>query len=108
MFLLSKSKNAYKCMDFISINLCKVFNKLINKLLNTRLSSLLLLINSSQQSGFIPDRFIGDNVLLTQELIYTLDNKVQGKNIILKLKGIRSHGLGTIYVILEALGFDHL
>ncbi|KAL2519776.1 Reverse transcriptase domain-containing protein [Abeliophyllum distichum] len=40
---------------------------------------------SAPQSGFIPGRLIGDNILLTQELLHTLDTKVRGGNVILKL-----------------------
>ncbi|XP_022857582.1 uncharacterized protein LOC111378580 [Olea europaea var. sylvestris] len=70
--LLPKKDGACRWTDFRPISLCTVFNKIITKLLNTRLSTLLPRIISPPQSGFIPGRLIGDNVLLAQELLYTL------------------------------------
>ncbi|XP_022859668.1 uncharacterized protein LOC111380363 [Olea europaea var. sylvestris] len=74
--LLSKKDSTYRWIDFGSTSLCTVFNKLITKLLNTRLSTLLPCIVSHQQSGFILDRLIGDNILLVQELFHMLDDRV--------------------------------
>lgn len=89
IILLSKRENACRWMDYRPISLCTVFNKLITKLLNNRLSSFLPCIISPQQSGFVPSRLIGDNVLLTQDLLHTLDNRMRGGNVMLKLDRLK-------------------
>jgi hypothetical protein len=111
IILLPKRENACKWTEFRPISLCTVFNKLITKLLNTRLSALLPRIISPPQSGFVPGRLIGDNVLLTQELLHTLDDKVRGGNVMLKLDMAKAYDRmdwGFIYSILAEFGFDQL
>ncbi|KAL2532961.1 DNAse I-like superfamily protein [Abeliophyllum distichum] len=76
--LIPKRDNACRWSEFRPISLCTVFNKLVTKLLNSRLSNILPQIISAPQSGFIPGRLIGDNILLAQELLHTLDTKVRG------------------------------
>ncbi|KAL2527128.1 Uncharacterized protein Adt_12182 [Abeliophyllum distichum] len=75
--LIPKRDNACRWSEFRPISLCTVFNKLVTKLLNSRLSNILPQIISAPQSGFIPGRLIGDNILLAQELLHTLDTKVR-------------------------------
>ncbi|KAL2531794.1 Uncharacterized protein Adt_05145 [Abeliophyllum distichum] len=74
--LIPKRDNACRWSEFRPISLCTVFNKLVTKLLNSRLSNILPQIISAPQSGFIPGRLIGDNILLAQELLHTLDTKI--------------------------------
>ncbi|KAL2526355.1 Uncharacterized protein Adt_11409 [Abeliophyllum distichum] len=76
--LIPKRDNACRWSEFRPISLCTVFNKLVTKLLNSRLSNILPQIISAPQSGFIPGRLIGDNILLAQELLHTLDTKAPG------------------------------
>ncbi|CAI9766758.1 unnamed protein product [Fraxinus pennsylvanica] len=109
--LLSKRDGACRWTDFRPISLCTVFNKLITKLLNTRLNTLLSHIISPQQSGFILGRIIGDNVLLVQELFHTLDNRTRGGNTMLKLDMTKAYDCmdwSFIYSVLEAFGFDRI
>ncbi|KAL2471459.1 Uncharacterized protein Adt_39595 [Abeliophyllum distichum] len=87
----------------------RVFNKLVTKLLNSRLSNILPQIISAPQSGFIPGRLIGDNILLAQELLHTLDTKVRGGNAILKLDMAKAYDRldwGFLISVLEGFGFD--
>ncbi|KAL2531763.1 Reverse transcriptase domain-containing protein [Abeliophyllum distichum] len=82
---LPKRDNACRWLEYRPISLCTVFNKLITKLMNLRLSTLLPQIISSPQNGLISGWLIGDNVLLVQELLHTFDTKVRGGNVILKV-----------------------
>ncbi|KAL2498966.1 Uncharacterized protein Adt_24516 [Abeliophyllum distichum] len=105
--LLPKRDNAYRWSEFRHISLCTVFNKLIMKLMNSRLSTLLPQIISAPQSRFITGRLIGDNVLLAQELLHTLDTKVRGGNAILKLDMTKAYDRmdwSFLISILEILG----
>ncbi|XP_022853606.1 uncharacterized protein LOC111375048 [Olea europaea var. sylvestris] len=64
-----------------------------------------------KKSGFIPGRLIGDNVLLAQELLYSLDNREGGGKTMLKLDMAKAYDRmdwGFIYFVLEAFGFDQI
>ncbi|KAL2532641.1 Uncharacterized protein Adt_05992 [Abeliophyllum distichum] len=107
--LIPKRDNACRWSEFRPISLCTVFNKLVTKLLNSRLSNILPQIISTPQSGFIPGRLIGDNILLAQELLHTLDTKVRGGNAILKLDMAKAYDRldwGFLISVLESFGFD--
>ncbi|KAL2476812.1 DNAse I-like superfamily protein [Abeliophyllum distichum] len=62
--LIPKQDNACRWSEFRPISLCTVLNKLVTKLLNSRLSTILPQLISAPRSGFIPGRLIGDNILL--------------------------------------------
>ncbi|KAL2498245.1 Uncharacterized protein Adt_23795 [Abeliophyllum distichum] len=107
--LIPKRDNACRWSEFRPISLCTVFNKLVTKLLNSRLSNILPQIISAPQSGFIPGRLIGDNILLAQELLHTLDTKVRWGNAILKLDMAKAYDRldwGFLISVLEGFGFD--
>ncbi|XP_049391560.1 uncharacterized protein LOC125855975 [Solanum stenotomum] len=59
--------------------------KVISKILNNRISSLLPKIISKNQSGFIGGRGISENILLAQEIINDIKNPARGGNVVLKL-----------------------
>lgn len=71
--------------DFRPISLCTFINKIFTKILVNRLKEVLPSLISSEQSAFVCGREISDNILLAQELLVSLDRKVRGNNIILKL-----------------------
>ncbi|KAL2497861.1 Uncharacterized protein Adt_23411 [Abeliophyllum distichum] len=107
--LIPKRDNACRWSEFRPISLCTVFNKLVTKLLNSRLSNILPQIISAPQSGFIPGRLIGDNILLEQELLHTLDTKAREGNAILKLDMAKAYDRldwGFLISVLKGFGFD--
>ncbi|KAL0439801.1 UNVERIFIED_CONTAM: hypothetical protein Slati_2463100 [Sesamum latifolium] len=55
-------------VDFRPISCCNVIYKIISKLLVLRLRVILGKLVSPSQNAFVPDRSIGDNILLAQEL----------------------------------------
>ncbi|KAL2498551.1 Retrotransposon [Abeliophyllum distichum] len=102
--------NVARWSEFCPASLCTMFNKLITKLMNSRLSALLPQIISAPQSGFISRWLIEDNVLLAQELLHTLDTKVRRGNVILKLDMAKAYDRmdwGFLISILESFGFDN-
>lgn len=64
--LVSKTPNPSEMANFRPISCCNMVYKGISKMLTKRLKTLLLSIISQYQSAFIPNRSIGDNVLLAQ------------------------------------------
>lgn len=73
IMLISKIESAHAWSDFRHISLCNVTNKIISKLLYSRLSKVVGRHVSQNQSGFVPDRVIADNILLVQELTHSLN-----------------------------------
>ncbi|XP_042016195.1 uncharacterized protein LOC121764206 [Salvia splendens] len=83
--LISKKKNPTRWAEFRPISLCNVINKIISKLLTSRMAPLLPMLTAPNQSGFIRGRLISDNVLLAKELFHELWKGVTSPNMVLKL-----------------------
>ncbi|XP_073122746.1 uncharacterized protein [Henckelia pumila] len=83
--LIPKVEGAQAWTDFRPISLCNVSNKIISKLLYSRLRSVVGRLVSQSQSGFMPGRMIADNILLAHELTHSINLPARGGNVILKL-----------------------
>lgn len=83
--LVPKVQGAQAWTDFRPISLCNVTNKIISKLLYSRMSTVVGRLISPSQSGFVPGKMIADNILLAQELTHSLNLPTRGGNVILKL-----------------------
>ncbi|EOY20267.1 Uncharacterized protein TCM_045622 [Theobroma cacao] len=109
LVLLPKMPNACQWSDFRPISLCTVLNKIVTKLLANRLAKLLPSIISENQSAFVNDRLISDNILLAQELIGKIDGKSRGGNVVLKLDMAKAYDRlhwDFLYLMLEHFGFN--
>ncbi|PKU72355.1 putative mitochondrial protein [Dendrobium catenatum] len=95
--------------NFRPISLCSFFNKLISKIIASRLVDILPRIVSVNQTGFVKGKSIFDNVLLAQEIIHDINAKVNGGNIIFKLditKAYDNLNWDFLYNVLSFFGFN--
>ena len=71
--------------DYRPISLCNVINKIITKILTARISPILPLVISPNQSGFVKGRLLNDNALLAQEMFHDLHKGSPAPNVAIKI-----------------------
>ena len=108
--LIPKINNPAKMTDFRSISLCNVIYKLISKVLANRLKLVLPHIISENQSAFLSERLITDNVFIAFELMHYVDHKKDGKDCYMAINLDMSKAYdrvewGFIEQIMKKLGF---
>ncbi|XP_022865986.1 uncharacterized protein LOC111385804 [Olea europaea var. sylvestris] len=83
--LIPKVENPQGFDKFRSISLCSVAYKIFSKILVKRMASLLPKVISHEQGAFVTGRSTFDNITLTQEMVYSLNCKVHGGNVVVKV-----------------------
>lgn len=77
--LIPKTKFPSRMSEFRPISLSNVIYKLISKVLGNRLKIILPHIITENQSAFLLERLITNNVLVAFELMHYLYHKKEGK-----------------------------
>lgn len=98
--------------DLRPISLCNVVYKVVSKVLDNRLKSIIELIISGTQSAFIPDRLITDNIMVAYEVMHFMKRKTKGKQGWMALKINKSKAYDHVEwdylkAMLIKLGFDN-
>ncbi|GKA93351.1 RNA-directed DNA polymerase, eukaryota, reverse transcriptase zinc-binding domain protein [Tanacetum coccineum] len=83
--LVPKLQTPDKVSDYRHIACCNVIYKCISKVLDERLKKYLGKLVSQNQSAFIPNRQIQDNILISQELLKGYNRKNGPKRVALKI-----------------------
>jgi hypothetical protein len=108
--LIPKIKNPTHITEFHPISLYNVIYKLIAKVLANHLKKVLGEIISPNQSAFIPNRLITDNIIIAFEALHTMDTRMKGRDgyMALKLDMSKAYDMvewGFLEAILHKIGF---
>ena len=108
--MISKGGGPRFVADYRPIALCNVYYKIISKLLTRRLQPILSKLISENQSAFVPDRAISDNVLITHEVLHFLKTSSASKHCSMAVKTDMSKAYDRlewkfIEMVLSRLGF---
>ena len=95
--------------EFKPINLSNVTYKIIAKVLSNKLKAVLPQIITENQSAFLFECLITDNILVAFEIIHYLNNKWEGKESFMAVKLDMSKAFdrvewGFIEAVMEKLG----
>ncbi|KAL0285651.1 UNVERIFIED_CONTAM: hypothetical protein Sradi_7168800 [Sesamum radiatum] len=107
--LIPKVNSPQTWADYYPISLCNVSNKILSKLLYTKLAQALPHLISPSQSGFVPGRLLSDNILLAQEMIHQLDLRDNRGNLVIKLDMLKAYDRISwrfLCFVLAAMGFN--
>ena len=77
--LIPKTKNPECVTDYRPISLCSVAYKLASKVVANRMKTVLQEIVCENQSAFVAERLITDNVLVAHEMMTHISRKRKGK-----------------------------
>ena len=83
LVLILKVKHPDIISQFRLISLCNVGYKVITKTLTNRLKEIMPCITSPHQSSFIPECQITDNIVIYQEVLYSMRTKGKGNGFML-------------------------
>lgn len=73
--LIPKVKQIYKFNHIRSISLYNTINKVIFKILASRIKPFIFKIISPNQSGFVPGRWTGENIVLVNQIVHSMKRK---------------------------------
>nr|CCA65981.1 hypothetical protein [Beta vulgaris subsp. vulgaris] len=100
--LIPKIDEAKHAKDYRPIACCSTLYKIISKILTKRLQAVITEVVDCAQTGFIPERHIGDNILLATELIRGYNRRHVSPRCVIKVD-IRKAYDSVEWVFLESM-----
>ncbi|XP_070045641.1 uncharacterized protein [Nicotiana tomentosiformis] len=94
--------------QFRPINLSNFINKIISKIISTRLAPILPRIISGNQIGFVRGRNISENIMLAQEIIHGIKKPNISTNVVIKLNMSKAYdrvSWSFTCIMLRRMGF---
>lgn len=107
--LIPKKQDSMEMKDFRPIACCNVMYKVVSKILANRLKLLLPKIISENQSAFVQERLLMENVLLASELVKDYHKTEVSPRCVMKLdisKAFDSVQWSFVLNILRSMGFS--
>ncbi|XP_060195408.1 uncharacterized protein LOC132624680 [Lycium barbarum] len=91
------------------ISLSNFSNKILSKIVASRLNPYLPRLISDNQNGFINGRLITENVILAQEIVHNISKNKKKENMIIKLDMEKAYDRVSwvfLYAVLKKIGFN--
>ncbi|XP_019261368.1 PREDICTED: uncharacterized protein LOC109239280 [Nicotiana attenuata] len=85
LVLLPKVEFPNNLSEFRPISLSNFLNKIISKILCSRIAPILPRIITPNQTGFVKGRSISENIMLAQEIVQGIKKPNVGANVVIKL-----------------------
>ena len=108
--LILKDKKTTSLNRFDTISLYKTSYKILTKIIASHLKKLIPRIISKNQSGFLDDRKIIDNIIIMQEVIHSsIERKAKGMAIKLELaNSFNRVRHNFLFIVLISFGFNEM
>ncbi|WMV13570.1 hypothetical protein MTR67_006955 [Solanum verrucosum] len=111
LVLIPKTEQPSRFTELRPISLSNFTNKIISKVLSMRLATVLPLLLSENQSGFVRGRSITESIMLAQEITHGIKKPQIGSNVVIKLDMAKAYdGVSwsfTCLVLSHRQGFFH-
>lgn len=108
--LIPKVQDPQSFDKFKPISLCSVAYKIFAKIIVMRLFSIVHKVVSHEQGAFVFGRSIFENITLAQEMVYSLNKKMVGGNIMVKIDMTKAYdkvNWDFLMKVLMAFGFSN-
>nr|XP_016509861.1 PREDICTED: uncharacterized protein LOC107827279 [Nicotiana tabacum] len=109
LVFLPKVEFSNSFTEYRPIRVNNFVNKIISKVICSRLGPILPRIISPNQSGFVKGRSISENIMLAQKIVQGIKNPNKGSNVVIKLNMEKAYdrvSWSFTCIMLRRMGFN--